>query len=132
MDFLGDAESCKNLAQEFAVSLSKEDLAELRAELTEKSWEEWLAWRREDESMVVEYISVPPSVRRRRKEWQEPGLRRRLSLAGMRHCLEAEAFLGVIESCWVEYGGTYREIAIRAGQAFSKLLDEWISRNFFQ
>ena len=50
----------------------------------------------------------------------------------MQHCLEAGMLIGVMESFWLEYGETHREIAVRAGQAFSELIDEWISNDFFQ
>ena len=68
--------------KELEQSLSADDRAQLRADL-DSLGESWTAWRETHRDEIEQYAGATATMRAKRKTWQDPVHRRRLTLAAM-------------------------------------------------
>lgn len=116
------AESCGALASELKDSLSTNDQEALDKWFGEHAQEEWWAWRDKHAEIVASYVSETESRRARKKSYKphQP----LLTFAAIQHCLEAQALIQVSQT--LEPGGSYRDMAAAAGQAYQRLMNTYI------
>ena len=115
--------ACATLAAELADSLSEKDVDDLRANLNEMTRIEWLTWVGEHHKIVAWFLAATPSQRKKRKEWNEPSLRRFLVLAAIQMCERAEAVLEAANS--LQPGASYRNTTADAVILYWKILSYW-------
>lgn len=115
--------ACSNLASELRSSLELNEIEALHRTL--KGWKtmEWVKWRNSHDALVFDYVSSTPK-QRTKKKFEE--FRLFLTMAGIQHCLEAHALLSVATSPELAPGGSYRDMAALAGNAYWKLYDHEI------
>jgi len=97
------------IAEEFQSTLPSEDADALRADLLTMGEAGWEAWAAENQTAVSWFVSSTAAKRAKRKDWANPILRRRLSLAVYHQARLAAAFLNAAEQ--ISPGGSYRETA---------------------
>lgn len=112
-------------ASEIFESLSEEDMDAIREDVEALGPEGWARWCVENRKAALDYLSATPAQRQKKKQWQDPVLRRRLSLhcyglaklAG--HVLHAVSYLG---------SGGYRDNTGAAGKVALDIIMEGIWR----
>ena len=117
--------ACHNLAEELRGSLQDAEIDSLHLALSGKRVIDWIRWRTDNEALVSEFVAATPKERLTKKKFQEQRLY--LTMAGVQHCLEAQALLRVIENNFLVPGGSYRSMAALAGLAFAELYDHEIT-----
>ncbi|GMU82307.1 MAG: hypothetical protein AMXMBFR47_21780 [Planctomycetota bacterium] len=111
---------CAGLAEELRCSITEEEVAELHRVLTGLSVTDWIEWRDVNMESVCDFVASTPSQRKAAKFKKSKLV---LTMAGVQHCLEAEAILRAADEHFLEPGGPYREMAARAGRAFDRLFE---------
>lgn len=113
--------SASHHASEIFYSLSEEDIDALREDVQTLGIEEWVRWCADNRKSVLDYLSATPVQRKKKKQWQDPVIRRRLSLHCYalaklaRHVLYAVSYLG---------SGGYRDNTGAAGKVALDILEE--------
>jgi len=128
MSLVSYASQCSGFEIELAESLSEADLDALRSDckiLGLRGWDQWLF---DNDEPISDFVEATPSVRRKKKAWQEPVLRRRLTLAAIYHVRIAGAMLRSADFLAVRVGISYREMAKSAAQECFHLLPAMLKR----
>ena len=118
MDLSAYKEACQVLEKEFQASLTARDVKALREDCEQMGWKNWLAWCRDNYDEILQYVTATPSRRKRKKDWQEPILRRRLSLAGIQHVQRAVRLLSVLSDKLLDESWSNRDMAAHAGDLY--------------
>jgi hypothetical protein len=114
------AMECEGLADELRDSLTEAEVVELHRLLSGRSVNEWVRWRCANSKRVSSLVAATPGQRK------APRLRKDklfLTMAGIQHCLEAQAILRAVDGHFLEPGGSYREMAARAGEAYDQMYE---------
>ncbi len=114
------AEACSGFVSELKAGLTREDVDELRTDLKAMGLRKWGAWYNEHEEIIYAYVGGTPSDRARIDKERGPQIRRRLILSAIKHCLEAQALLRVIDEDGLDSsaGHSYRSMAAQAGLSY--------------
>lgn len=112
--------ACHGLADELRDSLTDGDVAELHKLLEGLTLLDWTRLRVSHQKLVTDFVSATPRQRKAAKFRKE---RLFLTMAGIQHCLEAEAILRAMDEHFLEPGGSYREMAARAGEAYDRMYE---------
>ena len=107
--------ACAELAEELRDSLTESEVSDLHRLLAGRPLLDWFRWRDANAAIISAFVTATPAQRRARK-FKE--LRLLLTMAGIQHCLEAHAFLAVVDESFLEPGCSYRSMAGRAGNAY--------------
>lgn len=113
------AVACDDLANELRNTLTDTDIAELHRMFQGHSVSYWGGLRMTHQDLISRFVGSTPSQRNGRR-FRENKLF--LTMAGIQHCREAEAILTELNSSFLEPGGSYRDMAARAGEAYVRLL----------
>ena len=95
------------IAEMFRRALSSEDADALTADILHLGEDGWYAWVAENQDSIFSLVSSPSAKIAKRRDWQDPTLRRRLAFAAYR-----TARLGGLTLCLADEllpGGGYRE-----------------------
>jgi hypothetical protein len=120
MAFSSYALECEGLADELRESLSESELSELHELLAGRPVIDWIRWRTANAALISAFVGATPS-QRKKKMFREQRLL--LTMAGIQHCLEAEALLTVLDDPLLSPGNSYRGMAAVAGDAYQRLYD---------
>lgn len=110
------AQQAAALAEELVESLTEDEIQFLRERFAVATLQGWRAWRGEAADDVRAFVRATPSERRRRKRWREAFPL--LTHAAYLHCARAHAMLLAVSQHDLTPGGSYRDAAARAGDAF--------------
>jgi hypothetical protein len=112
------AEACKEFVSELKESLTKEDVNGLRSECATVGIQGVLDWMSNNMPMIEKYVGWTPLQRARSRGGRDPELKRMLVLGSI-WCLErGAALLEQIDQQSLSPGGSYRDMAVRAGRAY--------------
>jgi len=109
---------CEQLVEELRTSLDESEVAELRGFWQGRPVLDWIRWRNANETLISDFVGATPSERSKKKFKEHRLL---LTMAGIQHCLEAQALLTIIDGSDLIPGGSYRSMAAAAGRAFNRL-----------
>jgi len=115
------AAACSGFVSELKGGLTKEDVDGLREDLKAMGARNWIVWGIRNEQHVYLFVSATPKERARRKEWQDPVAKRRLTLAAIWWCWNAESLLRILDEAFLQPGISYRDMAAEAGRTLEKL-----------
>jgi hypothetical protein len=115
------AAAAHDLAQELILSLESAEVQQLHDQLLGTSVRDWIAWRIKHHEVICKFVSSTPSQRLKLKKFQANRLS--LSLAGIQLCKEGAALLTVITAPVLQAGGSYRDTAMLAGDAYNRLYE---------
>jgi len=68
------------------------------------------------------FVSAAPGARRAKRAWQDPVVRRRMTLAAIFHVMQAEIVLNTLHQMDLTPGGSYRDMAAYAGEAYNRIV----------
>lgn len=114
------ASACHGLADELRDSLTEAEVLELHSLLKGLTLLDWTKLRVSNQKLVTDFVAATPSQRKAAKFRKEKLF---LTMAGIQHCLEAEAILRAMDEHLLEPGGSYREMAARAGEAYDRMYE---------
>ncbi len=119
MDIYKYVTASNELATEIAQLLTNEEVKILASEVGEMGLVKWVEWQCDHEAMICDFVASTPSQRKRRKEWKDPVLLRKLVLASVVHCLSAHEFLKALaENEPILRALPYRNTTALAGNAY--------------
>lgn len=122
MDIYKYAAASSGLATEIAQLLTDEEVKTLASEVGEMGLVKWVEWQCNHEAMIYDFVVSTPSQRKRRKEWKDPALLRKLVLASVVHCLSAHVFLKVLaENEPLLRALPYRDTTALAGNVYTAI-----------
>jgi hypothetical protein len=113
--------ACVELAGELRASLTDNDIQWIHERLTGHSVIEWMRWKRDHFELIINFVADTPSERKKKKKYQED--QRFLAMAALQHLKQGEALLEVINTHPLRAGGSYRQMAAIAGNAYQQLID---------
>lgn len=108
-----------NEAEVLRSSLSEDDREQLRADLEQLGFDAWITWAFDNEDEANKYLRATEKQRQQRKKWQEPVLRRRLTLSAYHQARLAAAMLEAAEV--IGPGGGYRDTTALAASQFYRV-----------
>lgn len=115
------AQQAAEQARELASSLSEREIQVLREALVAATAKEFLDWRSEFQSDILEFVRATPSQRRRKTYWKVAFPQ--LTYAAYLHCRDGVAVLGAIARFDLTPGGPYRHMTSQAGLALRAMQD---------
>ncbi len=118
------ASACTRLDLELRESLTEEEIDELREDCRALGWKGWASWFRAHYEMILLFLESTPSVRSKKKIWQDPVQRRRLVLASIQHLRGATVLLDVAARLEMQTGESYRKMGRIAAEFFWEVLSE--------
>tara|TARA_B100000700_G_scaffold270027_1_gene311870 strand:- start:11459 stop:11875 length:417 start_codon:yes stop_codon:yes gene_type:complete len=110
------AQQAAELAEELASSLTEREVQFLRERFEAATLASWRDWQAEAADDVRAFVRATPAQRRRRKRWAEA--LPLLTHAAYLHCVQAHAMLHAVSQHDLTPGGSYRDAAARAGDAY--------------
>lgn len=113
---------CTEFAEELADALTIADIDALRADCAAIGLRGWYGWLNSSAQTVSAFVASTPSQRRKKKAWQDQPLRRRLVLGAIWYVNCGHRLLDMIDEYRLEPGGSYRDTAARAGDAYVELV----------
>lgn len=119
-NYVGETE---RLYRELIASLTAEDIAVLRTEISHTGKSGWDSWFSGNIENVHEYAVAAPSRRSKLKKWSDPALRRWLILGSIYYLLGGYCVLMEIEKQFLFPGCSYREMAANAGKTYRAILN---------
>lgn len=129
MSLASYASQCSGFAMELAESLSEADLDALRVNCKKIGLNGWVKWFDDNQELISEFVQATPSMRRKKRAWQGPVLRRRLILASAYQARVASVMLRSADLLAFREGISYREMARIAGEEcfglVPALLERW-------
>lgn len=114
--------ACCDQIIELKSSLSPEDIRELAIDYGALLSKPWVDWVQEHEAEIISFVSAAPSARRAKRAWQDPVVRRRLTLASIFHIQQAELLLHAVFRMDLTPGRNRRDMAARAGEAYNRVV----------
>jgi hypothetical protein len=115
------AQQAAELAEELAASLSEREVQMLRDYFGAAKLADWLSWHDAHREDVPAFVRSTPAARRKRANWREDIPL--LTYAAYLHCIQAYAMLLAVAKYDLRPGGSYRDMADRAGAAFQAAQD---------
>lgn len=117
--------SCRDQIAELKDSLSTDELKALALDYGALvSSKEWHIWLDEHEDDLTAFVSAAPGARRAKRAWQDPVFRNRLTLAAIFHVMQAKIILDTVHQMNIAPGGSYRDMAVCAGEAYNRIVFE--------
>ncbi|MEX0745288.1 MAG: hypothetical protein WD118_06765 [Phycisphaeraceae bacterium] len=115
------AQQAAALAEELVESLTEDEIQFLRDALSCTSLNAWQRWLREAADEIRAFARSTPAARRKRVSWQThfPVL----THAAYLHYAKAHAVLLALSQHDLTPGGSYRDTAVRAGDAYRTALE---------
>lgn len=117
------AQAAWGLAGELAESLSSEDAIALCNDLRAMGESAWLVWSDENHADGLEYLRATPAKRGKLKRWQDPQLRRRITLLAHRQAHLGALVLSELE--WLGRGGSWRNETAYAADGLKRVLEQY-------
>lgn len=118
------AVAANELARELMLALDPSEVEQLHEEICGLRVMDWIKWRINHHESICDFVSSTPARRLKLKKFQEHRLL--LSLAGIQLCKEGAALLTVITAPDIRAGGSYRDTAMLAGDAYNRLFEHRI------
>jgi len=110
------AQQAAALAAELVESLTEGEIQFLRERFEAATLQDWRTWQEEAADDVRAFVRATPTQRRHRKRWSEA--LPLLTHAAYLHCVNAHAMLLAASQHDLTPGGSYRDAAARAGDAY--------------
>lgn len=115
------ASACKDQLTELKSSLSQADIKELAEDYACLLNQQWVDWLGQHEDEIASFVRATPAARRAKKKWQDQTTRLRLTLAAIFHLMQAEIVLNTLHEIHLTAGGSYRDMAANAGEAYNRI-----------
>jgi hypothetical protein len=129
MSLASYASQCGGFVMGLTESPTEADLDALRADCKNLGLRGWVRWFADNREAISDFLTATPSVRRKRKAWQEAVLRRRLTLGAAYQSRLAGAILRSADLLAIREGLSYRDMARDDGleclDLVSDILDRW-------
>jgi hypothetical protein len=109
---------------ELKATLSSGALKNLHADMAQLGKKAWFVWEAAHTAEVAAFVRASVAQRAKRRAWQPPDMKGRLVLASIRHVLYARLMLRLVSHPSLQPGGSYRDTAADAGEAYWELLCE--------
>ena len=119
-------------AEELQQALTEADLAALHQDLAALGKHGWLKWSAEHRNQIADFLQATPTVRSRRKAWQNQSLRLRLSYGAILYAQESGIVLTVLhQSSCIEAESMlgYRNMTASASELFYEMAYQLRSRH---
>lgn len=113
------ASGSSNIGEELRAVLQPSDIASLRERLLGRPVSYWLRWRIENHDLICSFVAATPSGREKLEKFRDHYLL--LVMAGVQLCQEVAVLLEAITTPPLTVGGSYREMAALAGDAYNRL-----------
>ena len=109
-------------ATEIAQLLTDEEVITLAGEVGAMGLATWTEWQLDHDAMIFDFVSSTPAQRKKRKEWNDPVLLRKLVLAGVVYCLSAHELLDFLAGQELLLRGlSYRDTTALADRAYNEI-----------
>jgi hypothetical protein len=129
MSLASYASACNDIGRELRLSMTEDEIDELRADCKNLKARDWYIWRKENRELILWYLKATPSAREKRKGCSDPVLKRRLVLASLQFLHNAQGLLESANELQNHIGLSYRNMAVvafRCGEEILSLqLEHW-------